>query len=130
MEKVRIIYESPDELCHRISAGGDEKEQYAVLRVKAGSTKEALFKVLRHVINAVSPGKGRLRVRIKNEANLSKALDALAKYGYDITRNNPSGDCLYVWTDGSKKAWLSHFTDDNPILELPDDMLTWFINCL
>ena len=103
---VTIIEELKDELCHRISAGGDEKSQYAVIREKVGSNRQSLVNVLRSIVHELdSKSNGyRIRIQIKNESYLQTALEALQGNGWNITKNNENGNCLYIWTDGSKKA--------------------------
>lgn len=127
---IHISYEAPDELCHRISAGGDLNKQYAIIRVKAGHPKDEVVKIIRKILHEIEPKTGIIRVQFKNDSYLEMTLRALQDFGYDILENNKNGDCLYIWTNGSKKAYLSHATSDNPYLQIDESNFKWFINCL
>jgi len=129
---VKVIVEAKDEICHRVSAGGDENSQYAVIREKAGSDRNSLVNVLRAIIHELDPKtRGyRMRVQIKNKSYLETALEALKNNGWNIRYDNPKGDCLYIWTNGSKKVWLSHWTNDNPYLPVDESNFSWFLECI
>lgn len=71
-----------------------------------------------------------LRVQIKDEQLKHSATLELLEKKYKLTVNNKNGDCFFIWTDGSKKAELSHWTNDNHILIVDDNNYRWFINCL
>lgn len=71
-----------------------------------------------------------MRIQIKELSLKSSAIIELLERGYRVVINNKDGDCLYVWTDGSKKAELSHWTNDNPVLVVDNDHYRWFVNCL
>ena len=71
-----------------------------------------------------------IRVQIKNNNLRFRAVIELLSLQYKITINNKNGDCLYVWNDGSKKCEISHWTNDNPIIEVDENNYIWFIKCL
>ena len=129
---ITIIEESKDELCHRISAGGDEQSQYAVIRQKVGSNKESLVNVLRCIIHELDlkTNRYRIRVQIKDELCLQRALEALQNNGWTITKNNKNGNCLHIWTNGSKKSCLSHWTNDNLFMQVDEHNFVWFLECI
>lgn len=129
---VKIIEETKDKLCHRISAGGDEKSQYAVIREKEGSDRKSLVNVLRSVIHELETKTDgyRMRVQIKNDSYLETAIEALENKGWKVKYDNRKGDCLYIWTNGSQKVWLSHWTADNPYLQIDESNFGWFLNCI
>jgi len=60
-----------------------------------------------------------LRVQIKSDTYRWKAVIELIVRGYEITVDNRNGDCLFIWID-QPKCYISHWTDDNPIIEIKD----------
>ena len=71
-----------------------------------------------------------IRVRIKNTTLMLKAILKLLLNGYKININNPDGDCLYIWSDGSKKCDYSHWTNDNPIMDIRESRMNWFLKII
>lgn len=71
-----------------------------------------------------------LRIQIKNEPLKHLATLELLQKEYKLTVSNKEGDCFYIWNDGSKRAEISHWTNDNPILNVDNDNFRWFMNCL
>ena len=129
---IKIIQEAPDELCHRISAGGDDKDQYAVLRFKAGSNMNGLVQVLRRILHEIEPRTSgqKIRVQIKDESLLNQAIEKLNEFEYNFIDRNGQGDCLYIWTNGSKKASRSHWTEDNPYIQIDESNFLWLLNTI
>lgn len=85
---------------------------------------------MQSVVETDSREAGIMRVQIKNESYLKTALETLENNGWDINRNNISGDCLYIWTNGSHQVWLSHWTADNPYLQVDETNFAWFLKCI
>lgn len=71
-----------------------------------------------------------IRVRIKNDSLRFKVVIALIEKQFEIIVNNESGDCLYIWTDGNKRAEISHITSDNPTIDIGEKKLQWLLNCI
>ena len=68
-----------------------------------------------------------LRIQIKNKRSLIYFLMNLAKWGYRVEITNPDGDCLYIWMS-EDKCVLSHWTNDNYILEIEEEKEKWLYN--
>lgn len=70
----------------------------------------------------------RLRVRIKDKDLRFKAVVELIARNFKTKITNPDGDCLYIWTDGQKKCWVHHWTNDNPITDVDKTNFEWLKN--
>jgi hypothetical protein len=71
-----------------------------------------------------------MRIQIKDDLLRYSAVIDMLGLGYKVNVDNRDGDCFYVWTDGSRRVDISHWTNDNPILEVDKGNYRWFINCL
>lgn len=71
-----------------------------------------------------------IRVQIKDDKLRFDVVIELLERKYDIRITNKSGDCLYIWTIGQKSCEISHWTNDNPILEIKKENFKWLVNCL
>lgn len=72
-----------------------------------------------------------IRVQIKDESLRLRLFIDLIEKQYKINITNKNGDCFYIWTDrNGRRCDISHWTDDNPILEIDNKNYLWLKNCL
>jgi hypothetical protein len=71
-----------------------------------------------------------IRIRINNDQLKGQFIIELSVQGWNFHVNNPNGNCFYIWIDGSKRAELSHWTNDNPILDIGKSRYQWVLNCI